>query len=234
MGNVPGASPFSRDASSHAFAQIPDIPLSRHPEMRGLRSADDRRHRNEQNRTILPMHVALQANRMPSPTWCVPESVLEDQITDVIRRLELPGDWQERIQELVCSSPDAKTIDMERHRLEEKLRRLKDAYFGLLIGKEEFLLRKAELEAKLASLDPPTINEMCLAAEDLATMRVAWEAATKEERSRILGILLEAVYCDPATKSLVAIRPKAVFVPLFTQIPGLEENAGKFYVRQYG
>jgi len=164
--------------------------------------------------------------------WRVHEAGLEEQISQIITRLELPSDWRSRIEELVNAREEIRNIEQEQTRLQEKLRRLQSLYLEVLIGEEEFRRGKGELEADLANLEPPLVAKIEVTADQLKTVRIVWQGATKKERSEILATLSEAVYCDPATKSLVALKPKRAFVPLFREIDFLREDGERFYVEQ--
>lgn len=166
----------------------------------------------------------------PAPRWRVGESRLEEQIGQVITGLELPPDWRSRIEELVNAREETRNIEQEQARLQEKLRRLKSLYLEVLIGEEEFRQGKAEVEVALANLKPPSAARIEVTADQLKIIRMAWQHATKEERSEILSTLFEAVYCDPVQKRLVALKPKLAFVPLFREIEILEGNGEKFEI----
>lgn len=166
-----------------------------------------------------------------APRWRVHESGLEEQIRQIITRLELPSDWRSRIEELVNAREETRNIEQEQTRLQEKLRRLQNLYLEVLIGEEELRRGKAEVQAALANLNPPPRAKIDITADQLKTMRMAWEGATKKERSEILSTLFQAVYCDPGQKRLVALKPKLAFLPLFREIEILKENGEKFEMK---
>ena len=164
-----------------------------------------------------------------APRWRVHEAGLEDQISQIIIRLELPPDWRSRIEELVNAREEISNVQQERARLQEKLRRLKSLYLEVLVDEQEFRWAKAEVETALANLKSPPAARIEVRADELKTMRRAWQGATKKERSAILATLFEGVYCDPVTKRVLALKPKAAFVPLFREIEFLPEDGGRFY-----
>jgi len=170
----------------------------------------------------------------PKPRWRIHESHLEQEITEIISRLELPSDWRSRIEQLINTIEEHKNIEQERARLQEKMRRLKSAYFEVIIDEEEFRRRKTEVEQSLARLKPSPIAKVEVSVRDLEIMRLAWQGATKEQRSEIVSTLFEAIYCEPGEKRLVALQPKRAFAPLLRQIEGLREDERKFYVAPRG
>lgn len=162
----------------------------------------------------------------------VPEPMLEEQISGVITNLRLPPNWQERIEQLVNSDQSARDTEREQTRLKEKERRLRQAYFEVMIDEQAFRQGIAEVKEALAQLEPNSVVEIEIAVEHLKSLRTAWEGATKEEKSKIISTIFEAVYCDPATKSLVAVQPKRAFIPLLRGIGLLREDGTRFYIRR--
>lgn len=156
-----------------------------------------------------------------APRWRVHESALEEQISAIIASLELPPDWRSRIEQFVNDGEDAKDVERERARLQKKMRRLETAYLEVMIDEAQFRQKRAKVEEALASLRPTPRAKIEVSATQLMTMRLAWESATKEERSQIIATLFEAVHCDPATKGLVAVEPKEAFRLLFHQLDAI-------------
>jgi len=166
----------------------------------------------------------------PAPRWRVRESALEEQVAEIMARLELPADWRSRIEELINSREETRNVEQERSRLQEKLRRLKSTYLEVIIDEEEFRRGKVEVEEALTRLEPSPVAKIEVSVRDLKVMRLAWQSATKKERSEIVSTLFEAIYCDPAEKTLVAFEPKTSFLPLLREIDLLQEDEGKFHL----
>jgi hypothetical protein len=51
---------------------------------------------------------------------------------------------------------------------------------------------------------------------------------------RATGLLLEEVLVDVAEDRIVCVKPKASFVALFQQVPGLQEQDGCFHLASNG
>lgn len=85
----------------------------------------------------------------------------------------------------------------------------------------------AEVEEALSQLKPSPLAEIEVAAEHLETLRAAWEEATREEKSKIIFTLFDALYCNATTKRLVALKPKAAFAPLFREMELSQEKGSK-------
>lgn len=128
---------------------------------------------------------------------------------------------------------ETERINAERARLEEKLKRLCQAWIEVEIHETYYRQQKAETESRLASLVIPNgFIDLEEAAELLNDMSAAWEAGSREERRAMLGLMFEAIYCDPAEKSLVAIRPYGSLLPLLREIDLLQEEGTKFILAQ--
>jgi len=64
----------------------------------------------------------------------------------------------------------------------------------------------------------------------LEPLAAVWFEATPAERKELLGLVLEAVVVDVREGHLICVRPKAPYVALFRQVPGLRECDGCFYL----
>ena len=67
------------------------------------------------------------------------------------------------------------------------------------------------------------------AGQELAGMLKIWDEATDEEKSQMLRLMLEAVYCDTEARAIISLKPKAAFLPLFSLCQGLMEKGGLFF-----
>lgn len=166
-----------------------------------------------------------------APQSRVREDVLSEQMTGIISRLVLPGDWCERVLALLQDGDDVERIRAERARLEEKLRRLHQAWIEVEIDEGYYRTEKAKAESRLASLVVPDgVVKIEEAANYLKDLSLAWDVASREERRAILGFIFEAIYCDPAYKRLVAVQPKDDFLSLFSEMSILKEKGRKFEI----
>lgn len=166
-----------------------------------------------------------------APQTRVREDVLAEQMTEIVSRLVLPDDWRERILALLQDGNETERIEAERTRLEEKLKRLRQAWIEVEIDETYYRKERAETEGRLASLViPDGVVNIEEAAGLLGDMSTAWGAATREERRAMLGLMFEAIYCDSAEKRLVALEPKEQFVALLRNITILREKGRTFEI----
>jgi site-specific DNA recombinase len=81
------------------------------------------------------------------------------------------------------------------------------------------------LELELESLVFPEVNATREAGELISNLPGLWQQANLTERRKIILSMLDAVYIDPKqTKSVVAIKPKPAFKPVF-QVAISKKNA---------
>ena len=75
---------------------------------------------------------------------------------------------------------------------------------------------KRSLEDKLANLVVPGVDAAMEAGKLLENLPVLWEEGDLAERRKLLMAMLDAVYVDTVEeKSVVAVRPKPAFRPIF-------------------
>jgi site-specific DNA recombinase len=90
------------------------------------------------------------------------------------------------------------------------------AYVDGVFPDEEYHRRKKLLEMELESLVIPQANAAEEAGKLILNLPRLWGNATIEERRKLLLTMLDAVYIDvKETKSIVAIKPKPPFKPIF-------------------
>jgi len=90
------------------------------------------------------------------------------------------------------------------------------AYIDSVFPDEEYHRQKKLLEMELESLVVPKANAAEEAGKLILNLPKLWENANTEERRKLLLTMLDAVYVDAKqTKSIIAIRPKPPFKPVF-------------------
>jgi len=111
---------------------------------------------------------------------------------------------------------EVEKIGQERRLTEQRLKRLGKAYVDGLYPDDDYRREKRALEDKLTILVVPCIDAAKEAGKLLESLPTLWEQASLTERRKLLITMLDAVYVDTVEeKSIVAIRPKPAFQPLF-------------------
>ena len=91
---------------------------------------------------------------------------------------------------------------------------------------------KRSLEDKLANLVVPGVDAAMEAGKLLEDLPVLWEEADLTERRKLLMAMLDSVYVDTAEeKSVVAIRPRPAFRPIF-EVATAREGSGIALINQ--
>ncbi len=100
------------------------------------------------------------------------------------------------------------------------------AYIDGVFPDEEYHRQKRLLEMELDSLTVPQANAAEGAGQLIMTLKELWAGANLAERRRLLLSMLDAVYFDTKKlKSIVAIRPKPPFKPVF-QVAASRDGSG--------
>jgi site-specific DNA recombinase len=98
----------------------------------------------------------------------------------------------------------------------EKQRRMGKAYVDGMFPDGEYQRQKKLLEMELESLVVPAANAAEQAGNLINNLKNLWAEATIEEQRKLLLTMLDGIYVDARqNKSIVAIRPKPQFKPIF-------------------
>ena len=101
-----------------------------------------------------------------------------------------------------------------------------------LYDDEGYRREKRSLEDKLANLVMPGVDAAMEAGNLLENLPVLWQEADLTERRKLLMAMLDAVYVDTVEeKSVVAIRPKPAFRPIF-EVATTREGSGIALINQ--
>lgn len=104
----------------------------------------------------------------------------------------------------------------QRTQIEGKLNRLARAYVDGLVDEGSYNVQRKLLQDAFGSLVMPEADATLDAGILLENLGHVWNAASLGERHNLLQVMLEAAYIDlAASRSIVGIRPKSVFYPLF-------------------
>ncbi len=142
--------------------------------------------------------------------------VPDNQIGRIVQAIVLPEAWMDRVLACIHLADDVERVRHERVQTEQRLRRLGTAYVDGLYDDEGYRREKRSLEDKLANLVVPGVDAAMEAGKLLENLPDLWEEADLAERRKLLMAMLDAVYVDTVEeKSVVAIRPKPAFRPIF-------------------
>ncbi len=146
----------------------------------------------------------------------IPCDVPDNQVGRIVQAIVLPEAWMDRVLARIHLADDVERVRHERVQTEQRLRRLGTAYVDGLYDDDGYRREKRSLEDKLANLVVPGVDAAMEAGKLLENLPDLWEEADLAERRKLLMAMLDAVYVDTVEeKSVVAIRPKPAFRPIF-------------------
>ena len=156
----------------------------------------------------------------------------DNQIGCIVQAIVLPEAWMDRVLARIHLADDVERVRHERVQTEQRLRRLGTAYVDGLYDDDGYRREKRSLEDKLANLVVPGVDAAMEAGKLMKNLPVLWEEADLTERRKLLMAMLDAVYVDTAEeKSVVAIRPKPAFRPIF-EVATTREGSGISLINQ--
>ena len=154
--------------------------------------------------------------------YCVGKSrsmactVPDEQMGRIVEAIILPDAWMDRALSKIHLAGAAEKLQQQRIHAEQRLKRLGKAYVDGLYSEEDYRREKRTLEDRLASLIEPGVDATAQAGKLLENLPALWDEANLSERRSILLSMLDSVYVDTVEeKTIVAIRPKPAFRPLF-------------------
>jgi site-specific DNA recombinase len=171
-------------------------------------------------------HESRSIAHCPARGGSIPCHVADDQVGKLIESIELGQRWLEEALAIISLKDEVDRVKKARIATQEKLRRMAKAYIDGIFPDEEYHRQKRLLEMELESLVVPAANAAEEAGKLILNLKSLWGAANLEERRRLLMSMLDAVYFDCKTsKTLIAVRPKPPFKPIF-QVAASKEGSG--------
>ena len=134
----------------------------------------------------------------------------------MIKAIELGPQWLEEVLSIISLENEVDKVNKKRQAAQKKLRRMAKAYSDGVFPDEEYHRQKKLLEMELESLVIPQANAAQEAGKLIMDLPGLWAGAKEEERRKLLLSMLDAVYIDAKkAKSIIAIKPKPPFKPVF-------------------
>jgi site-specific DNA recombinase len=166
--------------------------------------------RGQANETEIRYYREPKKSASVCPRKLVPALAAERTVLEFLSAIKLPPDWRTRVLELArLTQEDAATAETKRKRLEGQIERLKTLYRLGDIEEAEYVRERADLRARMETLQPVLEPELERAAEALERVGDLLYEATLEELELLFHSLLTTVYLDHSVKGYVtAIEPK--------------------------
>ena len=150
---------------------------------------------------------------------------IDDQMEGLVSTIELGPRWLEEALTIISLKDEVHRVKKGRQDVEEKIRRMVKTYQDGLFPDEEYNRQKKLLEMELESLVIPAADASEEAGKLIMNLKSLWTEANLEEKRKLLLTMLDAVYIDAKEmKSIIAIRPKPPFKPIF-QVAATKQNS---------
>jgi site-specific DNA recombinase len=152
--------------------------------------------------------------------------LLEQQVHELIKYIQLPQDWLQEVAERADDEEELLNLRRQRDRIEAERRRLQqmriegDFDDNMDVYKEEM----ERIRRESAAL--PTYEQMeslKVTAQTIGDLYQIWETAEPGDQRDLLRLMLREVRVDVPNGRIVSITPLAVFLPLFRKMPLLFE-----------
>jgi len=152
---------------------------------------------------------------LPREQWhqknlCAPE--IEEQVADLVGRLQLPAAWRERILAYVVYTEGTDEIEREKFMLRERLKRAQELYELGDYTRSRLERVYAECRAQLANLAPEAGPVGHEAATLLDNWPALWASFTPDEMKTLLYHIFSAIYVND--EGIAAIELRKAFVGL--------------------
>jgi site-specific DNA recombinase len=142
--------------------------------------------------------------------------IADEKVQDIVSAIELGPQWLEEVLSIIALKDEIERVKTERQATQTKLRRMAKAYVDGCFPEEEYNRQRRLLEMELESLVVPEANAAEEAGNLLLNLKELWISANPEEKRHLLLTMLDAVYVDTKlTRSVVALKPKPPFRPIF-------------------
>ena len=133
----------------------------------------------------------------------------------IVKPLELPGDWKERALELANAENNPLGLRRLRHSLEGRHKRIVELYKEGMIKRVEFDREIRSIQNQLKTVAPAEVTVHELSIADFERFGDIWDAATPEEKSELLGRMLDSYYVHFGTGQILEIVPEPGFRSVF-------------------
>jgi len=144
-----------------------------------------------------------------------PTLVIDRQIEQIVKPVELPQRWKERALELASAENNVLDLRLQRRSLEGRRRRIVELYKDGVIDRAEFDREIQIIENQLKTAAPADVTLVELSIADFERFGDVWDAATPEERAELLGQMVESLYVDFKAGQALEIVPKPGFRCVF-------------------
>ena len=140
----------------------------------------------------------------------IPAEAVEQTVLDYLSQIKLPSDWRERVLAISqARRGETESYETKKHRLENRMERLKTLFKLGDIEKDEYVAERADIHNKLEALKPAQVPEMEAAAAALEEIGDLLKTASLRDLDTLFHSMLTTVYLHHDYPGyVVGIEPK--------------------------
>jgi len=140
----------------------------------------------------------------------IPAEAIEQTVLDYLSQIKLPTDWRERVLAMSqARRGETESYETKKHRLENRMERLKTLFKLGDIEKDEYVAERANIHNKLEALKPAQVPEMEAAAAALEEIGDLLKTASLRDLDTLFHSMLTTVYLHHDYPGyVVGIEPK--------------------------
>jgi hypothetical protein len=138
--------------------------------------------------------AAFQALIEKHNHFAIPAGLVEQQVTQLVLRFQIPPEWYERIMAYYLSDDGMSEFERKGYGLRKELDRLKDLYLGRHINKVDFDKDALRIGKDLEQLQPSSRVEAAQVIPMLKDWPLIWEKLNGLERKIVITTIFNGIY----------------------------------------
>lgn len=160
----------------------------------------------ERGRESRAMYRERHGRECPTNRRSLMAHAVDEQISAILRSLELASDWREQIAGYAVGTGE-RSVESLREARQRLARAYADGGFSLV----EYEARLAAIDADIRHASGTTPIEAGEVAALFADLPGMWDEATPDERRRLVAPIVERVFLDVETKRISGLVPMPGF-----------------------
>jgi hypothetical protein len=128
--------------------------------------------------------------------FTIPGDLVEQQVVDLVTRLQIPTEWHERILAYYLSDDGMSEFERRGYGLRKEMERVRELFQAGQIDRLEFNQEARRIGEQLKSLKPAAYPEAVRILPLLKDWPSIWEKMNGLERRTVVGIVFGGLYFD--------------------------------------
>jgi DNA invertase Pin-like site-specific DNA recombinase len=146
--------------------------------------------------TNLEHDDAFQALMEKHDHFAIPGDLVEQQVVDLVKRLQIPQEWHERILAYYLSNDGMSEFERKGYGLRKEMERVSELYRAGHIDRLEFNQEALRIGEQLKTLKPAAHPEAVRILPLLKDWPSIWEKMNGLEHKTVLGVIFGGLYID--------------------------------------